>query len=140
MSDEPETAAPRTASDLGEPGEHPISVLLFSWMRTEVFDRAFLAVLGGGCALLAALELVVRRHDGPSVDGLPVFYGVYGFLAFSIAVLSGWPLARLLRRREGYYGEPDGSGEPGGSDESGGKPDGGKEAEDEDRVTEGGRR
>ena len=126
MSDEPEAVTLRTAPDLGEPGEHPISVLLFSWMRTELFDRAFLAVLGGGCALLAALELVVRRHDGPSVDGLPVFYGVYGFLALSIAVLSGWPLARLLRRREDYYGE---AGEP---DE----PDEGEVADDEDRVTE----
>jgi hypothetical protein len=91
----------------GEPDEHPLSVLLFSWMRGERFDRAFLAGLGGLCALLAALELVVRRHDGPAVDGLPVFYGVFGFLAFSIAVLSAWPLARLLRRPENYYSHDD---------------------------------
>jgi hypothetical protein len=101
MSDEP-NKAPDDA-----PGEHPLSVLLFSWMRSELFDRVFLAVLGGFCALLAALELVIRRHDGPAVDGLPVFYGVYGFLAFSIAVLSAWPLARLLRRPENYYSDDD---------------------------------
>jgi hypothetical protein len=107
MSDEPHNDAPPAAPERGEPGEHPLSVLLFSWMRTEWFDRAFLAVLGGLCALLAALELVIRRHDGVAVDSLPAFYGVYGFLAFSIAVLAAWPLARLLRRPENYYSDDD---------------------------------
>ena len=105
MSDEPTASAPSALPDPDEQREHPLSVLVFSWMRSAAFDRVFLAVLGGVCALLAALELVVRRHDGPAVDGLPVFYGVYGFLAFSIAVLSAWPLARLLRRPEDYYGD-----------------------------------
>ncbi|MBI1360996.1 MAG: hypothetical protein GC155_12020 [Alphaproteobacteria bacterium] len=87
----------------GEADEHPLSVLLFSWMRSDLFDRMFLAGLGALCAVLAALELVIHRHDGGGIDSLPVFQGVFGFLAFALAVLSGWPLGRLMRRPENYY-------------------------------------
>jgi hypothetical protein len=112
MTDAPHDA-PTSKSGATPPAgdEHPLSLLLFSWMRTELFGRAFLSGLGGLCALLAALELVIRRHDGPTVDGLPAFYGVYGFLAFSIAVLAAWPLSRLLRRPETYYSEDDAEAE-----------------------------
>jgi hypothetical protein len=34
---------------------------------------------------------------------MPGFYALFGFLAFGVAVLSGWPLGKLLRRREDYY-------------------------------------
>ncbi len=82
-----------------------LSVLLFSWMRSDRFDRVFLAGLAALCAVLAALELVIHRHDGGGIEALPVFQGVFGFLAFALAVLSGWPLGRLMRRPENYYGD-----------------------------------
>ena len=34
---------------------------------------------------------------------MPGFQGVFGFLAFGLAVLSGWPLGKMLRRPEDYY-------------------------------------
>jgi hypothetical protein len=119
MTDRP-NGEPHTAHTPGEPGEHPLSVLLFSWMRTPLFDRVFVAALGALCVLLGALELVVRRHDGPAVDGLPVFYGAYGFLAFGMAVLAAWPLSRLLRRPEDYYSEDDLDGDTAPEEEEGG--------------------
>jgi hypothetical protein len=94
----------RPAPQLGEPDEHPLSVLLFSWMRTDFFLRLFLAVLAAVCAVLVALEFVIPgRPAVATIEGLPGFFGVFGFLAFGLAVLSGWPLGRLMRRPEDYY-------------------------------------
>jgi hypothetical protein len=96
-------AKPEDPKHLGEPGEHPLSVLLFSWMRSKQFLRLFLIGLAVLCAVLAALDFVFHRHPKNPVEGLPGFFGVYGFLAFGLAVLSGWPLGKLLRRPEDYY-------------------------------------
>lgn len=88
---------------LGEPGEHPLSVLLFSWMRTKLFFRASMALLAALGAVLIALEFVLSHRPMTSIENLPGFFGVFGFVAFAIAVLSGWPLGKLLRRPEDYY-------------------------------------
>jgi hypothetical protein len=88
---------------LGEPGEHPLSVLLFSWMRTKLFFRVAMALLAALGAVLIALEFVLSHRPMTSIENIPGFFGVFGFVAFAIAVLSGWPLGRLLRRPEDYY-------------------------------------
>jgi hypothetical protein len=87
---------PHGPPQLGEPGEHPLSILLFSWMRSVLFFRVVMALLAGFGALLVALEFIMTSH-------VPGFYALFGFVAFSAAVLSGWPLGYLLRRREDYY-------------------------------------
>lgn len=116
MSDEPDIAGKRPAASTANRDEHPLSVLLFSWTRSKAFGRVFLAVLGGFCVVLAALEFVIHRHDGAVLDALPVFHGVFGFLSFGLAVVSGWPLGRLLRRPENFYGDGDSDGGEGGDD------------------------
>ena len=102
MSEEPEHT-PELSAGPGEPGEHPLSVLLFSWMRSPLFLR-FLAIgLGvAGVGLIVAESLIApqRIKDASSVPG---FYGVFGFVAFGFAVLTGWPLGKMLRRPEDYY-------------------------------------
>jgi hypothetical protein len=99
---------------LGEPGEHPLSILLFSWMRSQVFFRAFMAVVAAAGVVLIALEFVlILRPDHVTLKTLPGFFGVFGFVAFGLAVLSGWPLGKLLRRPEDYYEPEENSGEGG---------------------------
>jgi hypothetical protein len=88
---------------LGEEGEHPLSVLLFSWMRAKLFFRLFMAFLAALGALLIALEATFSGRPITSITNVPGFFGIFGFVAFAIAVLSGWPLGRLLRRPEDYY-------------------------------------
>lgn len=90
-------------AQLGEPGEHPLSVLLFSWMRTKLFFRIAMALLAALGAVLIALEFVLSHRPMTSIENIPGFFGVFGFVAFAIAVLSGWPLGKLLRRPEDYY-------------------------------------
>ena len=103
---QPQAPEPQGPPQLGEPGEHPLSVLLFSWMRTKLFYRLMMGALAGFGALLIAIE-AVSLIDRPvriyGLEDVPGFFGVFGLLAFSFAVLTGWPLGRLLRRPEDYY-------------------------------------
>jgi hypothetical protein len=102
MSEEKtKTPEPHGPPRLGDPGEHPLSILLFSWMRSTLFFRVLMAGLAGLGAFLIALEFVAVRP--PPGSAFPGFYGIFGFLAFGLAVLSGWPLGYLMRRPEDYY-------------------------------------
>ena len=91
------------AATPGEPGEHPLSVLLFSWMRkprVALYAMIALAVVGVG---LIGAEWLIASHRIKDVTHVPGFYGVFSFIAFALAVLIGWPLGKLLRRPEDYY-------------------------------------
>ena len=88
---------------LGERGEHPLSVLLFSWMRGRMFARVFAVLLGVVGLASIGLEIWLSYKPVTDITSMPGFYALFGFLAFGGAVLSGWPLGKLLRRREDYY-------------------------------------
>ncbi len=103
MSEDKQTPTPAEPPQLGEPGEHPLSVLLFSWMRGKLFFRIFMAVLAALGAVLIALQVVLSQKSITSITSVPGFFGIFGFIALAIAVLSAWPLGRLLRRPEDYY-------------------------------------
>ena len=106
MSEEPAEPPPETPPVMHDEiasDEHPLSRVLFSWTKERAFDRFLLACAVALCAVLAGLDLLVPRHVIGAADGLPVFFGVFGFVAFVLAVMSGWPLGRVLRRPENYY-------------------------------------
>lgn len=98
-----EEAPKKAPVQLGEPGEHPLSVLLFSWMRSKLFFRILMALLAALGAVLIALEVALSGKTVTSLANLPGFFGIVGFVGFGIAVLSGWPLGKLMRRPEDYY-------------------------------------
>ena len=56
---------------------------------------------------MIVIDLGVNRHEYLDFANATGFYAIWGFAAFAIAVLSGWPLGKLLRRDEDYYGEAD---------------------------------
>jgi hypothetical protein len=96
--------APDGRKGLGEPGEHPLSVLIFAPLRTRGGTVVILVTLVVACLGLAVADILLSReggHGGPG--GFPAFYGLLGFFAFTAAVLSGWVLGPLLRRREDIY-------------------------------------
>ena len=55
------------------------------------------------CALLAGAELVVHKHGHFAWEEFPLFYALFGFAAFTIAVYAGKLLRALFRRDEDYY-------------------------------------
>lgn len=95
------------ASPIAPDEMHPVSRLLFGWVSAKATPSIFLwgtVIIAMG---LVVVDYVMNRHDYMDFANFNGFYAFWGFAAFSIAVLSGWPLGKLLRRGEDYYGEGD---------------------------------
>lgn len=95
MSNEPEKQA--------DAGEHPLSVMLFSRMRTPQFYRGLVIAMMVIAVGLVGAEIMLTPHRIKDITSIPGFYAVVGFVAFGTAALSAWPLGKLLRRPEDYY-------------------------------------
>jgi len=89
----------------GDDQMHPVAKALFGWTEYKRTPVILLAVVIGVCIGLASADLMVNRHDYFHFAESTAFYAIWGFAAFALAVLSGWPLGKLLRRDEDYYGE-----------------------------------
>jgi hypothetical protein len=83
--------------------EHPLSRMIFAPLRTQAFANRSLVATAVAAILLVGVAMAVGGKYGDRLESLPGFYGLFGFIAFSLAVLCGWPLGRLLRRPESYY-------------------------------------
>lgn len=96
-------------SRTSDEGVHPMSKVLFGWTeRKNIGAILFWGFAIASVALLLA-DLAVDRHDKVALANSAGFYGLWGFLSFSFVVLMGWPLGRLLRRDENYYGDAGGA-------------------------------
>ncbi|MEM6557268.1 MAG: hypothetical protein AAF642_15415 [Pseudomonadota bacterium] len=84
---------------------HPLSRLLFGWVSSSRTPLILLILVILICAGLVVFDLAVNRHEYLDFANANGFYAIWGFAAFGLAVLSGWPLGKLLRRDEDYYGE-----------------------------------
>jgi hypothetical protein len=85
---------------------HPIARRL-RFIEASSFPRRLTIVLGVVAIALALVDVFHHRHALFTWEGWIGFHGVYGFAAFCVVVLTGWPLRRLLSRPENYYGEGD---------------------------------
>ncbi|MEL6861140.1 MAG: hypothetical protein AAGL11_04820 [Pseudomonadota bacterium] len=88
-------------------GMHPLSKFLFGWVdspRTPLLLLILVILISVG---LIVVDLAIYRKEYLDFAKATGFYAIWGFSAFAIAVLSGWPLGKLLRRDEDYYGEAD---------------------------------
>ena len=86
---------------------HPMSRILFGWVDHPRTPNLLLLLVATIAAGLFMADLVLDRHDYLWFAEWHGFYAWWGFGAFALAVLSGWPLGYLLRRDEDYYGEAD---------------------------------
>ena len=89
-------------------GVHPMAKILFGWTEAKHAGTLIFWGLAALCIVLILMDLVVPRHESVSIAHATGFYGLWGFAAFAFVVLMGWPLGRLLRKREDYYGDPGG--------------------------------
>lgn len=100
----PETDASLTPDDANM---HPLSRLLFGWVGSPRTPLLLLILVVTICIGLILIDFAVNRHEYLDFANANGFYALWGFAAFALAVLSGWPLGKLLRRDEDYYGEAD---------------------------------
>ncbi|MBI1365733.1 MAG: hypothetical protein GC153_07210 [Alphaproteobacteria bacterium] len=85
------------------------------WADSPGFRRLVVAVLVIGALVSAALGFLPAFHkeelhfptEGSPfpTEEIPVFFAVFGFLAFSFIVLAGQHLRKLVMREERYYDE-----------------------------------
>lgn len=87
-------------------GVHPLA-RRFSFLDAPSFRRRMWIVLGLLTLAVTAYDFIADRHDYLAFAETPAFYALAGFGAFTFVVLMGWPLRRLLSRRETYYSESD---------------------------------
>ncbi|MEO0981990.1 MAG: hypothetical protein AAFX03_04995 [Pseudomonadota bacterium] len=101
----PESADPQRPS--ADDDMHPVAKALFGWVGLPGVGRMIFWGLAALSLVLILLDFGMSRHDKVETANATGFYGIYGFLAFAFVVLAGWPLGRLLRRDENYYGDQD---------------------------------
>lgn len=101
----PEEEAPKPSDE----HTHPMSKLLFGWVESPRTPFLLLLIVVLIAAGLIVADVFIDRHEYKytAFAESTGFYAFWGFAAFAIAVLSGWPLGKLLRRDEDYYGEAD---------------------------------
>lgn len=78
------------------------------WADTKAFRNVFLGFLilaSIGAAAAGLVPAWQKEHPHFAVEGFPVFFAVYGFIAFSFIVLAGQHLRKLVGRKEEYYDE-----------------------------------
>lgn len=106
MTDAPEIETPNITSTEAD-NIHPLSQK-FLWLTDKAVKDRFIWVSVIGLILTIVLSFVYpNKHPGPWEPGVlsVISYGVIGFGAYTIVVLSAAPLFRLLSRNEDYYGE-----------------------------------
>lgn len=106
---------------LSDHGEHelpddsqttPVAKFLFGWTSKPWTARFLFIVLGVISLGLILVEPLLEasageghhfRHAYFGIDAITAFHAWWGFGAFTLVVLAGWPLGRLMRRDEDYY-------------------------------------
>ena len=100
----------------------PVARVLFGWTAKPWAGKFMFWLLLALSVILIALEPIAEalthgehhfRHAYFGIDATPFFYAMWGFGSFALVVLMGWPLGKLLRRREDYYGDEE---EPAGTE------------------------
>lgn len=90
---------------------HPMAKILFGWTEYKHIGNILFGLVGGLSLVLIAMDFMsflVKRKETVEVANLYGFYALWGFGAFAFVVLMGWPLGKLLRRGEDYYGDAGG--------------------------------
>lgn len=76
--------------------------------KTHFFDKPrnvqlVLRIFYVCCAILLLADLVLHRHVQTALEGIPMFYPVYGFVACVVLVLIAKQMRKVLMRDEDYY-------------------------------------
>jgi hypothetical protein len=78
------------------------------WADNPTFIRVFIGILtvSAIAAGLAGFNPAWHNpHPHFDVERVPVFFAIYGFVAFAFIVLAGQHLRKLVGRKEEYYDE-----------------------------------
>jgi hypothetical protein len=102
MSDEPQEV---TSNAVDNSDIHPVS-RTFLFLGEEKVKRNFIWLPLIGMLICIVLGVFhPQKHPLPGEQYIPGSWAIYGFIAYSLIVLSANTLFRWLGRDEDYYGE-----------------------------------
>ncbi|MBL4616052.1 MAG: hypothetical protein JKY46_00010 [Robiginitomaculum sp.] len=89
-------------------GIHP-AARPFLWLGSHWFQRSFMWGIGFLVLIFVGLDLFRDLYGHFAWQKVIGAKAIFGFVAFTFAVLMGWPLRKLTGRKDDYYedGEPD---------------------------------
>lgn len=74
------------------------------WLDDARNVNRLIGALVVACIALVIVDAFYAKQVHLAIEeSFPVFYGVYGFIAYCVIVLSAKALRRLLKRDEDYY-------------------------------------
>lgn len=75
----------------------------FLWADSSSAVERVIFWLGVVCVVLFVLDFVIHRHSYAPGEGMPGYYAIVGFVAFTLIVLGASQLRKLILRNEAYY-------------------------------------
>jgi len=112
-SNTPESVRVETSKKaLSNPENLSVLAKRFLWADSVSSVNRVISYLGILCAFLFILDFIVHRHAYAPAEGLPGFYAIVGFIAFTFIVLAASQLRRLILRKENYYSPNNVDAEP----------------------------
>ncbi len=75
----------------------------FLWADSTSAVERVIFWLGVVCVVLFVLDFFIHRHSYAPGEGMPGYYAIVGFVAFTLIVLGASQLRRLILRSEKYY-------------------------------------
>ncbi len=88
-----------------DPKTYPVAARLFAWVRHPRAANGVMVGLVLVCLILAALNFTYDSHARFSVERVPVFFGLFGFVGFTGLILLARALRALIKRPEDFYGD-----------------------------------
>ena len=77
--------------------------------QTALVSVSWLSALLGVCAVLAIAEFILHRHAYFALEATPLFFAIFGFLAFGLIIAGSWRVAKFVTRPVDYYDTPEGA-------------------------------
>lgn len=87
-----------------DPKRWPLLGRIFHAIVGPEGSTRFLFLLGGICGALFLQDFMFEKHGHFNIENVPNFYGVYGFVMFTLLILVAKGLRVLVKRPEDYYG------------------------------------
>ena len=88
-----------------DPNTYPALGRLLLWVDKPGSANKIFWALALFCVALFLFDFTFEKHGNFSLEDLPGFFGVFGFIAFTAVILGAKALRVLIKRPEDFYAD-----------------------------------